>query len=81
MQVMAMTAEDFAALFEKVGRHQRSHNMVYRAWMAMTGCISTLQLYAQNGWENVPSPKQTNQILKAQNFVREREGDESESEE
>lgn len=36
---------------------------------------------AENGWGKIPTPKQTGQIFKAQDFLKEREGDMSDDEE
>ena len=72
--VMAMTASDFARLFQGVGKYLDTHGMHQGAWMAMTGCLTTVQTYAQNGWSRVPTPKQTKQILKAIEFLEAREG-------
>ncbi len=41
-------------------------------WNAMTGCIATVQTYSQSGWKKVPTPKQTKQIFKAQQFLKDR---------
>ncbi len=79
--VMAMTADDLAQLFKRVSRYLDSHEMRYVAWNAMTGCLSTVQIYAQNGWTRIPTPKQTKQIFKARDFLEEREGSDPEDEE
>ena len=71
--VMAMTADDLAGIFKKVSRYLESHGMPGGAWMAMNGCLTTLQTYAENGWSKIPSPKQTGQIFKALAFLEERE--------
>ena len=70
---MAMTADDLAGIFKKVSRYLESHGMPGGAWMAMNGCLTTLQIYAENGWSKIPSPKQTGQIFKALAFLEERE--------
>jgi hypothetical protein len=70
--VMAMSASNFATMFTQIANHQEDHGMHQGAWMAMTGCISSCQMYAQNGWKKIPSPKMTKQILKAQQFLKDR---------
>ena len=79
--VMAMTAADFARLFQRVSRYLNSHGMKYNAWTAMIGCLTTVQMYAQNNWTRIPTPKQTKQIFKACDFLEERETEEPEDEE
>lgn len=74
--VMAMAADEFAKILNSVGQYQDDRGgMHYGAWSAMTGCLTTLQMYAQNNWTNIPTPKQTKQILKAIDFLNEREND------
>ncbi len=71
--VMAMTADEYARVFQRTSRYLDSHGMQYRAWTAMLGCLTTVQTYAENGWTRIPTPKQTKQILKAIDFLKERE--------
>jgi len=79
--VMAMTADDLARIFKRVSRYLESHGMPDGAWIAMNGCLTTLQTYAENGWGKIPTPKQTKQIFKAQDFLKDREGDMSDDDE
>ncbi len=72
--VMAMTGDDFALLFRKVIRYTDSHGMRYSAWSAMTGCLTTVLSYAENGWVRIPTPKQTKQVMKAVKFIEDHEG-------
>jgi hypothetical protein len=72
--VMAMSGDEYAALFKRLIRYFDSHGMTYGGWSAMTGCVTTLQAYAENGWTKIPTPKQTKQVLKAIRFVEDREG-------
>ena len=67
---MAMNVDDLATLFTLVGNHLEDHGMRPMEWNAMTGCISTVQTYSQSGWKKVPTPKQTKQIFKAQQFLK-----------
>jgi hypothetical protein len=73
--VMAMSAEDFSTLFRRISKYLDSHGMPHMAWSAMTGCITTVLTYAENGWTRIPTPKQTKQIFKAIAFLGEREGE------
>jgi hypothetical protein len=79
--VMAMTAVDLAHIFQRVSKHLGSHGMRYVEWNAMLGCLGTVQSYAQNDWTKVPTPKQTRQIFKARDFLKEREEQVPEDEE
>lgn len=78
--VMAMTADEYALIFRKLSRHAGDHGMIHGAWTAMTGCVTTLLMYAENGWSKIPTPKQTAQVVKAIEFLRRRDGDEAELE-
>ncbi len=77
--IMAMTADEYALIFRKLSRHVGDHGMIHGAWMAMTGCVTTVLMYAENGWSKIPTPKQTAQIVKAIEFLRRRDGEEVEA--
>jgi len=72
-RVMAMTAADLAATFRQLSKYFNSHGLPFKSWQAMTGCLTTIQIYAENQWTHIPSPKQTKQVLKALDFIEERE--------
>ena len=71
-KVMAMTEDDLASLFKETSKYMSDHGMRFMEWQSMTGAISTVQIYAANNWEKIPTPKQTKQISKAIDFTRER---------
>ena len=77
-KVMSMTGDDFASMLRHVLRYSESHGMNYSSWAAMTGCITSMIAYAENGWVKIPTPKQTKQVMKAIKFLEDREGKPSE---
>ncbi|MDC3124140.1 AIPR family protein [Gammaproteobacteria bacterium] len=71
-KVMAMSADALALLFKETSQYMNNHGMRYMEWQSMTGAMSTVQIYAENNWEKIPTPKQTKQIIKAVEFTNAR---------
>ncbi len=71
--VMAVTANEYYEMFKALLEHDTSHGLNYRSWNAMKGCVKSMNEYALTGWTKIPSPKQTNQVMKARAFLAERE--------
>ena len=72
--VMSVTAEEYYEMYRELLQYEASHSMHPKSWSAMTGCVQTMNTYALGGWTRIPSPKQTNQVMKARAFLAEREG-------
>lgn len=71
--VMSVTADEYYEMHKALLEHDSNHGLNYRSWNAMKGCVQSMNTYALTGWTKIPSPKQTNQVMKARAFLAERE--------
>ena len=71
--VMAIAADEFYEMHKALLVHDGSHGLNYRSWSAMKGCVQSMNEYALTGWKKIPSPKQTRQVMKARDFLADRD--------
>ena len=71
-EIQGRIAKDYE-MHKALLEHDSNHGLNYRSWNAMKGCVQSMNTYALTGWTKIPSPKQTNQVMKARAFLAERE--------